>query len=48
MVGTKGNTPADKGRVGESCSLGPDRELIFFTLRCVMLKRQGNGQNQNK
>lgn len=37
-----------QGRGGKGCSLGPDRELIFFLIRCVMLKRQGNGQNQNK
>lgn len=37
-----------KGRVGTGCTLCPHRKHIFLTVRCAMLRRERNGQNQHK
>ena len=37
-----------RGRLGRGCSLGPEMEPSFFTIRCVMLRVGRTAQNQNK
>ena len=37
-----------RGRLGRGCSLGPEMEPSFFTIRCVMLRVGRTAQNKNK